>query len=192
MIGSEIINIIGLGNPGKKYTKSRHNAGAMVVSELSARFNIPINIQNVSSIVGKGSIGEMTISLILPKTYMNDSGSAVIEFMDDQAKGNNNLLIVYDDKDLPLGKIRLRPNGSAGGHNGVRSIIDALGTEEFPRLRIGIGSSVGKQDEDVINYVLGRFDTDEEEILASTLVKAGDCIEMYIKSGIEKAMNKFN
>lgn len=192
MIRGEIINIIGLRNPGNKYSESRHNAGAMVVSKLSTRFNIPINVQNVSSIVGKGSIEEMAINLILPKTYMNDSGSAVIEFMDREATGNNNILIVYDDKDLPLGKIRLRPNGSAGGHNGVKSIIDVLGTEEFPRLRIGIGNSLGRQHKDVIDYVLGRFTKEEQELLEQTLTIAVDCIEVYIKLGIEKAMNQFN
>ena len=192
MIRGEIINIIGLRNPGNKYSESRHNAGAMVVSKLSTRFNIPINVQNVSSIVGKGSIEEMAINLILPKTYMNDSGSAVIEFMDREATGNNNILIVYDDKDLPLGKIRLRPNGSAGGHNGVKSIIDVLGTEEFPRLRIGIGNSLGRQHKDVIDYVLGRFTKEEQELLEQTLTIAVDCIEAYIKLGIEKAMNQFN
>ena len=146
----------------------------------------------MSSIVGKGSIEEMAINLILPKTYMNDSGSAVIEFMDREATGNNNILIVYDDKDLPLGKIRLRPNGSAGGHNGVKSIIDVLGTEEFPRLRIGIGNSLGRQHKDVIDYVLGRFTKEEQELLEQTLTIAVDCIEVYIKLGIEKAMNQFN
>ena len=180
--------IVGLGNPGSKYAKTKHNIGFWMVDKLANDYAVDFKLGKGNYMYSKHN----DITFLKPLTYMNDSGSAVIEFMDDQAKGNNNLLIVYDDKDLPLGKIRLRPNGSAGGHNGVRSIIDALGTEEFPRLRIGIGSSVGKQDEDVINYVLGRFDTDEEEILASTLVKAGDCIEMYIKSGIEKAMNKFN
>lgn len=164
----------------------------MVVSKLSTRFNIPINVQNASSIVGKGSIGEVAINLILPKTYMNESGNAVIKFVDEKAKENNNLLIVYDDKDLPLGKIRLRPNGSAGGHNGVKSIIDVLGTEEFPRLRIGIGKSQGRRHKDVIDYVLGRFGTEEQEILQRTLTIAVDCIETYIQLGIEKAMNQFN
>jgi PTH1 family peptidyl-tRNA hydrolase len=192
LIRSEIINIVGLRNPGDKYTESRHNAGAMVVSKLSTRFNIPINVQNASSIVGKGSIGEVAINLILPKTYMNESGNAVIKFVDEKAKENNNLLIVYDDKDLPLGKIRLRPNGSAGGHNGVKSIIDVLGTEEFPRLRIGIGKSQGRRHKDVIDYVLGRFGTEEQEILQRTLTIAVDCIETYIQLGIEKAMNQFN
>ena len=159
---------------------------------LSSRHNISIDKKKKASIVGHGSIGDEPIDLVLPTTYMNESGKSVLDFVTRKSKNINKLLIVYDDKDLPLGKIRLRPNGSAGGHNGVRSIIDSLGTEEFPRLRVGIGDPQTREHDDVIDYVLGSFSNAEKEILNGALAKAADCIEAYINFGVEEAMNRFN
>ena len=164
----------------------------MVIDMLSSRHNIIIDKKKKSSIVGHGAIGDVPIDLVLPTTYMNESGKSVLEFATRGSQDINKLLIVYDDKDLPLGKIRLRPNGSAGGHNGVRSIINSLGTEEFPRLRVGIGDPQTREHDDVIDYVLGRFSNAEKEFLDYVLATAADCIEAYINLGIEEAMNKFN
>jgi len=164
----------------------------MVVDILSSRHNISIDKKKKASIVGHGSIGDVPIDLVLPTTYMNESGKSVLDFVARKSQNINSLLIVYDDKDLPLGKIRLRPNGSAGGHNGVRSIIDSLGTEEFPRLRVGIGDPQTREHDDVIDYVLGSFSNAEQEILHGALAKAADCIEAYINLGVEEAMNRFN
>tara|TARA_B100000029_G_scaffold506110_1_gene588218 strand:- start:282 stop:776 length:495 start_codon:yes stop_codon:yes gene_type:complete len=164
----------------------------MVVDILSSRHNISIDKKKKASIVGHGSIGDAPIDLVLPTTYMNESGKSVLDFVARKSQNINELLIVYDDKDLPLGKIRLRPNGSAGGHNGVRSIINSLGTEQFPRLRVGIGDPQTREHDDVIDYVLGSFSNAEKEVLDGALEKAADCIEAYINLGVEEAMNRFN
>tara|TARA_Y100000590_G_scaffold468051_1_gene649166 strand:+ start:922 stop:1416 length:495 start_codon:yes stop_codon:yes gene_type:complete len=164
----------------------------MVINTLSSRHNIIIDTKKRSSIFGQGSIGDALIDLVLPTTYMNESGKSVLEFVPRKSQNINQLLVVYDDKDLPLGKIRLRPNGSAGGHNGVRSIINSLGTEEFPRLRVGIGDPQTREHDEVIDYVLGSFSNEEKQVLDGVLANAADCIEAYINLGIEEAMNQFN
>ncbi len=183
--------IFGLRNPTARYANTRHNAGAMAVQLLARRHNIEFQQRSNGTVVGRGQLSERDVRLILPGTYMNVSGDAVGPMVRRFGKRLDSVLIVIDEMDLPLGTIRLRPYGSAGGHNGMRSIINALGTQDFPRLRIGVGRPVDAGS-DTIRHVLSGFRPDEKKALDAGLDRAADCMELLIRDGIDEAMNEFN
>jgi PTH1 family peptidyl-tRNA hydrolase len=181
--------IVGLGNPGPEYAGTRHNVGFMVVELLSQRHRIPIKTAQHGARVGVGVIGDEHVALVKPLTFMNLSGRAVAPLMNRHGLAPGDLLVIYDDADLPVGKIRLRARGSAGGHGGLKSIIGALGSSEFPRVRIGIGRSSGG---DMIEHVLTRFGPQEREPIGRAIERAADAVEYMLAHGTEAAMNRFN
>ncbi len=181
--------VVGLGNPGPEYANTRHNMGFMVVDRLSRRHRIPMKSSQHGARVGAGEIKGEPVALAKPLTFMNVSGRAVAPLLQKYSLQPANLVVVYDDVDLPLGKIRLRARGSAGGHNGIKSIIASLGTMEFPRVRIGIGRS-GKAD--MIDHVLSGFKPHEREEIDLALERAADAVEDILVRGIEPAMNTYN
>ncbi|MBO8159780.1 aminoacyl-tRNA hydrolase [Thermosyntropha sp.] len=180
--------IAGLGNPGAKYKNTRHNVGFMVVDELAARFGVEKEECKYDGIIGHIRIGDEKVLLLKPLTYMNLSGRAVAPLVRFYKLELKDLLVIYDDMDLPLGSLRIRTKGSAGGHKGVSSIIESLNSREFPRIRLGIG----RPESDTIDWVLGKFTLEEEPIIRETVEKAADAAECWVLEGIEKAMNKYN
>ncbi|PLS68732.1 MAG: aminoacyl-tRNA hydrolase [Cyanobacteria bacterium M5B4] len=180
--------IVGLGNPGPKYDRTRHNVGFMAVDHLSLIEKISLSPHKKF----QGDFGEGgQLRLLKPSTFMNLSGQSVGAVVNWYKLAPEDVMVIYDDLDLPLGKIRLRKSGSAGGHNGMRSIISHLHTQDFPRLRIGIGTSDRAQQE-TVDYVLGKFTPQESAILLSVLDLVGKCLQMVQKEGIDKAMSIFN
>lgn len=182
--------IVGLGNPGPRYHHTRHNVGFAVVAELGRSHGVRA-VSRGAAIVGEGTIAGQRVALAEPTTMMNDSGRAVAQLR----KRHNvwtpsDLLIVYDELDLPLGTVRVRSSGSAGGHNGMKSIIQAIGGQDFPRVRVGIGRPPPGQDP--VEYVLGRFKPDERPIIDEAISTAADAIESWLENGIEETMNRFN
>jgi len=182
--------IIGLGNPGRRYRGTRHNVGGEVVSHLARRLGIALREEAGFSAVGRGSIGGTRVLLARPQTFVNVSGAAVLELCRRHRVAPRDIIVVADDLDLPLGRIRLRRGGSAGGHNGLKSIIDALGTTEFPRLRVGIGRP--PEGVDPADYVLARFRPEEQPVVAEALERAAQALEAAVTEGIAAAMNRFN
>jgi peptidyl-tRNA hydrolase, PTH1 family len=181
--------IVGLGNPGEKYRGTRHNIGFAVLEELARRANVRFDSSPANALVAKVRDQEPRL-LIKPLTFMNESGQAVGELARYFKVDAADLLIVVDEVDLPLAKLRARARGSAGGHNGLKSIIDHLGSE-FPRLRVGVGRGGASRDE-LANHVLARFDKSEAEEVARMTARAADAAEVFITSGIEAVMNQFN
>jgi len=182
--------IVGLGNPGRRYRQTRHNVGWEVISRLARRARIAVDDEDGFSEVGRGSIGGTRVILARPQTYVNVSGEAVRDLRRRHRLRPQDILVVIDDLDLPLGRLRLRASGSAGGHNGLKSIIEALGTTEFPRLRVGIGRP--PEGVDPADHVLTRFTSDERAVVDAALDRAAEAIETAITEGIETAMNRFN
>ncbi len=182
--------VVGLGNPGFRYRKTRHNIGFMVLDKLAGQYRIRIRKRLFNSLCGKGRIAGQEALLAKPLTYMNLSGRAISEIMAKEHLDSKDLLIIMDDIDLDLGTIRLRPRGSSGGHKGLVSIITELGEENFPRLRIGIGPK--KSDGPLSDYVLTPFKRSEREALEESIEKGVLAIEAWIEHGPDKAMSKFN
>ena len=184
--------IVGLGNPGTKYAQTRHNVGFDLLDILAKRWQIGFSDRKqFQGIYGEGfGSHNAKIRLLKPQTFMNLSGQSVRSTIDWFKLAPESVLVVYDDLDLPLGKIRLRLSGSAGGHNGMKSMISHLGTQNFPRVRIGIGKSCGEKD--TIAHVLGKFSTTEVPIVSDVIYLVNDAIEMSLKQGIEKAMSLYN
>lgn len=182
--------IVGLGNPGPEYAETRHNSGFMVVAELARRQGVCPSRLLQQALVGEGRIGNFRVVLAQPQTYMNRSGVAVAGLRRFFRVELQELLVVYDDLDLPLGKIRLRLQGGSGGHRGMRSIIEALGSEDFPRLKVGIGRPQEKRE--VVAYVLSRFSAAEEGIVSQVIAAAAEGIERWIREGPEAAMQWIN
>lgn len=182
--------IVGLGNPGPRYHHNRHNVGFMVVDALADTANIPIRRVEFRALVGKGEYADERVILAKPQTFMNNSGQAVGALVRFYKILIENLLVVHDDLDLPYGTLRLRPRGGAGGQRGMGSIMAKLNTQDFARLRVGIGRPSGRMDPS--DYVLHDFDPPEEEILPEVLASAVDAIRMFLKDGIERAMSECN
>ena len=182
--------IVGLGNPGPKYHNNRHNVGFMVADALADAANIPIRRFESRALIGKGDFAGERLILAKPQTYMNNSGQAVSALINFYKIPEDKLLVIHDDLDLPFGTLRMRPQGGAGGQRGLGSIMAKLNTQDFARLRIGIGRPPGRMDPS--DYVLHDFDPPEEEILPEVLDTAVKAIRMFIEYGIEQAMNKFN
>lgn len=186
--------IVGLGNPGTKYDQTRHNIGFVAIDALARTWQINLSEnRKFQGIFGEGRAVSDKMRLLKPTTFMNLSGQSIRAVMDWYKLPAEAVLVVYDDMDLPLGKIRLRQSGSAGGHNGMKSAIAHLGSQNFPRLRIGIGApKKGEPDKQVISHVLGRFSSSEERILPEVLSLIRDAVDMSLKQGIPKAMSLYN
>lgn len=161
--------IAGLGNPGKEYERTRHNAGFQCIDYLSALYRIPVLKAKFKSLTGEGIIQGKKVILVKPQTYMNNSGEAIKAVVDFYKVETNSLVVIYDDADLERGVIRIRPKGSSGTHNGMKSIIYHLQTDEFPRFRIGIGKPLENQD--LVSYVLGKCNQDEQRIMNEAIEK---------------------
>lgn len=186
--------VVGLGNPGRQYAGSRHNIGFAVLEALAEKGGVFFRSKwRLSAEVAELAVGETgKVVLAKPRTFMNRSGSAVGALLKWLKLAPQQLLVVVDDADLPLGQIRLRSAGGSGGHNGLRSIIEALGgAEDFARLRVGIGRS-GGPGEDLTGHVLGRFAPQERELVAQTLATAVDAVDCCLREGLTEAMNQFN
>ncbi len=182
--------IVGLGNPGNKYEKTRHNIGFMFTDELVKKNNFNFTLdKKLQTKIASGIINNEKVYIIQPQTYMNLSGEAVRAVCKYYGIDVNDILVIYDDLDLPVGKVRIRPNGSSGGHRGMQNIIDMLQTKEIHRIRIGID---GCDKDKVIDYVLGRFNKEEEIEISLIISKADLMIESYLKESFENFMNRYN
>jgi len=180
-------SIVGLGNPGADYSGTRHNVGFEVVDELARRWQV--NLRKWKSIADVAVVPDHDVVLVEPKTYMNDSGRAVSAVMAFYKIDPADVLIVVDEVQLPLGKLRLRPSGSAGAHNGLKSVIEHVG-REFPRLRIGVDR--GHPDWDLSDRVLSKFPRSEREIVDRAIARAADAVDTFVTDGLHVAMNRFN
>jgi peptidyl-tRNA hydrolase, PTH1 family len=181
--------IVGLGNPGARYAHSRHNVGFLVVERLIRGQPFNWNRKRFNAELAEGNIGDHRVMVVKPQTFMNLSGDAVGKLFAFYKIDPSDLLVVYDDLDLPLGTMRLRPKGGAGGHHGMESIISRVGTSDFPRLRVGIGRPDPNAD---IEHVLSNFEGDERVLMDETFARAVEAIEMWVSEGLEKAMNHYN
>ena len=184
--------IVGLGNPGAEYARTRHNAGFLVVEEVAARASAHWNLETkFDARVAKADRDGRRILFAEPQTFMNASGEAVGALVSFYRVTPSRLLVIADDADLPLGEIRLRAKGSSGGHHGLESIEQHVGSREFARLKVGIGRTKDGRRE-ITNYVLGKFSSEEKLLLEKVLQRASDQAECWVADGIEKAMNRFN
>jgi PTH1 family peptidyl-tRNA hydrolase len=185
--------LVGLGNPGARYARSRHNIGFMILERLARAHALKFTRQRFQAEIAEGSIKNARVLLARPQTFMNLSGHAVVKLVRFYRVALTDLLVVYDDLDLPLGKLRLRSRGSAGGHHGMESIIAQLGTTDFPRLRVGIGRPNADTTADAtVDYVLGAFSETELVALEETFARAIHAIEVWLDEGIDVAMRRFN
>jgi PTH1 family peptidyl-tRNA hydrolase len=188
--------IVGLGNPGKTYAHNRHNAGFRCLNYFARLHSIRFDHRQCRAKVGTGKVKSEKLLLAKPRTFVNLSGDPVACLVHKHEVTLDDLLVIYDDLDLPLGKIRLRQSGSSGGHKGMNSIISALGSEAFPRIRVGIGRpQVEEQslsEDAIVNYVLSDFSRQEEAIIKSVIAKVAEAINYFLTQGIEAAMSKFN
>lgn len=182
--------VVGLGNPGKEYENTRHNMGFKVLNKLSEKYNIPITKSKFNGKYGTGIIENEKVILLEPQTYMNLSGEAIKPMLDFYKVAPSKLLVIYDDIDVEPGKIKIRMKGGPGTHNGMKSVVKELGTEEFPRVRVGIGQPIIKLA--MIDYVIGYVPEEELKILNEGIDKAEQAVEEILKSGLNYAMNKFN
>ena len=181
--------IVGLGNPGKKYENTRHNMGFIAVDLLAEKYGIKVDKIKFKALVGEGRIAGQKVLLVKPQTYMNLSGQSVMEVMNFYKEDIENLIVIYDDIDIPTGTIRLRKKGSAGTHNGMRNIVYLLQEDGFPRIRVGIGS---ESKVDLIHYVTSGVTKKEKDLLEDALTRAADAAACIVEKGIETAMNEYN
>ncbi len=183
--------IAGLGNPGRDYVNTRHNIGFEAVCAIASKYGIKFNKNKFCAEVGEGRIGGERVILLKPQTFMNLSGESIRPARDFYKVSDENIIIIYDDISLPLGKLRIREKGSAGGHNGMKSIIYQLGSDVFPRIKIGVGAPQN-EGYDLADYVLGHFSKEEVKILTETVIRAADAVECIITDSAQMAMSKFN
>ena len=182
--------IVGLGNPEKEYSNTRHNMGFNVINKIAKDCDIRISQSKFNGLYTVEHINGEKVILLKPQTYMNASGESIIEFKNFYKIPNKNIIVIYDDIDLEPGTIRIRKKGGAGTHNGMKSVIQELGITDFTRIRVGIGQPEFKSD--MINYVIGKVPEEEQKILQEGTQKAAEAVEEIIKNGIDIAMNKFN
>ncbi|WP_125154114.1 aminoacyl-tRNA hydrolase [Clostridium rectalis] len=180
--------LVGLGNPGREYEKTRHNVGFDCIDSIAGKYNILLNRIKFKGVYGEGNINGEKVILLKPQTYMNLSGESLREIVQFYKIPSNDIIVIYDDVDLEVGRLRIRTKGSSGGHNGIKSIIANLGTDEFIRARIGIG----KAERDMVSHVLGKFIPEDREKLNQCFEVVRKSVEIIIKETPEKAMNKFN
>ncbi len=181
--------IVGLGNPGTRYADNRHNVGFMIVEQFADSNSLDFRRKKFNARIAEGAIHDTRVLIAKPQTFMNASGEAVSKLFKYYKVAPHDLLVIYDDLDLPLGKIRLRADGSSGGHHGMESIIARIGTSDFPRLRIGIGRPNSDAD---VDHVLGNFDKQERTTIDDTIVRATKAIETWLEKDITFTMNQFN
>ncbi len=182
--------IVGLGNPGKDYEMTRHNVGFRVIDKLADEYNIDVREKKHKGLIGKGVVDGNKVVLVKPQTYMNLSGECVREVMDYYKEEPENVIVVYDDISLDVAKLRVRPKGSAGGHNGIKSLIAHLGTDVFPRVKFGVGDK--PKGRDLADYVLGHFSKEENIEIEDRLKTACDAIVCIMNEDCASAMNKYN
>lgn len=181
--------IVGLGNPGKQYENTKHNIGFITLDYIADKYDIELNKTKFKGLYGEGRIAGEKVILLKPQTYMNLSGESVRDIMNFYKLSPEKLMVIYDDVDLDMGKVRIRKKGSAGSHNGMKSIIYQLANSDFPRFRIGIG---GERKGDLARYVLAGFSKESLNIMEEAVVLTAEAVEETIRFGIDKAMNKFN
>jgi PTH1 family peptidyl-tRNA hydrolase len=182
--------IAGLGNPGKEYENTRHNVGFLTVDKIAENVGVKISKKGFQSLYNLGEFENNKVLLLKPQTYMNNSGNALREAKDFYKIDMDKIIVVHDEMDLPLGRIKLKKDGGSAGHNGIKSIIANIGSDDFSRVRIGVGKPYDKNN--VIKHVLSVFSKEERQKLPEVIESARDCVFEIIISGIEKAMNKFN
>lgn len=183
--------IVGLGNPGDKYARTRHNVGFDVVGILAEKENIPVKKIKCHALVGEGVIDGEKVVLALPQTYMNLSGQAVVDLMNWYKVSPEDVLIIVDDIDLPMGQVRIRPHGGAGTHNGLRNIVYLTGSDRFPRIRVGVGQK--PEGWDLADWVLSKYQTEEDrKVMFDAYLYAADAAKAVVTKGVDKAMNLFN
>ena len=183
--------LVCLGNPGDQYENTRHNVGFMVADELGERLRVPIQKLKYKALTNTVTLGGQKVLVMKPVTYMNLSGEAVRQAADFYKVAPDHVLVVSDDTSLAVGKLRIRKGGSAGGHNGLKSIIQHLGTDQFPRLRLGVGEKP-HPDYDLADWVLGKFQGEDKKQVDAAVKKAADAIECILSQGLDKGMNQFN
>ncbi|TFH35950.1 MAG: aminoacyl-tRNA hydrolase [Dehalococcoidia bacterium] len=189
--------IVGLGNPGPAYARTRHNVGFRCVDHFAGMKGIRFARTACNARLAELQKGGTHVVLAKPRTFMNLSGQSAIGLVHSLGIPPERLLVVYDDVDLPLGRLRVRSSGGSGGHNGVRSITAALNTDRFPRVRVGIGrpaesNTVAWTEDSLIDYVLGRFSPEEEAVIQDSILKVGEVLDCIVTDGVEAAMNRFN
>jgi peptidyl-tRNA hydrolase, PTH1 family len=182
--------IIGLGNPGSKYENTRHNVGFDTIDYISGQFGIKVSKSKHKALIGDGNIHGEKVILVKPQTYMNLSGESVRELVEWYKVPMNNIILIYDDIDLAMGSIRVRPKGSSGTHNGMKSVIYQVQSDDFPRVRIGIGRP--PEGWDLADYVLSKFNSEDRKIINESVKGAAEAVAAIIKTGVETAMNKYN
>ncbi|HZK33010.1 MAG TPA: aminoacyl-tRNA hydrolase [Tissierellaceae bacterium] len=182
--------VVGLGNPGKDYANTRHNVGFDTIDLLGERNNIKLNKIKFKSVYGEGFINEEKVILVKPQTYMNNSGESLRDIYNFYKLPIENIIVIVDDVDLEFAQVRIRGRGSAGSHNGLKSIIYLLKRDDFPRIKIGIGKK--RIGQDLASFVLSRFSKDQREVIEESILIGAEAAETIIKNGIEDAMNQFN
>ncbi len=182
--------IVGLGNPGTRFNGTKHNIGFEVIERLAYDHNIKVDRKKHQSFVGQGIIKGEKVILMKPQTYMNASGQAVADVLNFYKEDSDSIIVVYDDTSLEIGRLRIRERGSAGGHNGIKNLIAHLKTQEFDRVKVGVGEKPPGWD--LADYVLSRFDDGEMKLMKDAVKQAADAIVMMVDEGTQKAMNQFN
>ncbi len=182
--------IVGLGNPGRRYLKTRHNVGFAVLDALAGRLGADFTAEKYRGVIARARCGEHDLLLLKPQTYMNNSGQSVARAARYQVRDLSDLLVVSDDVHLPVGRLRLRRCGSAGGQKGLKSVIQYLGTEEFARLRLGVGAAADPGE--LTGHVLGKFGRDELPVVEEMISRAVDAVVRFVEVGVAAAMNEFN
>lgn len=182
--------VVGLGNPGKQYDKTRHNVGFDVIDILAEEYGISVSKIKHKALIGEGRVGSEKVLLVKPQTYMNLSGETLIDIYNYYKVDMENIIVIYDDIDLDVGKIRIRKKGSGGTHNGMRSITKCLGSTDFPRVRVGV--SKPRPGQDLADFVLSRFRKEEADDVQLGLEKAAKSVDVMIRENIDLAMNKYN
>lgn len=182
--------IAGLGNPEPEYFRTRHNMGFDVVNQIAEENDIKINRTKFEALYGTGNIQGEKVIVVKPQTYMNLSGKSIVKFIDFYKIPLENIIVIFDDMDIEKGIIKIRKKGGPGTHNGMKSVVNSLGSEDFARVRVGIGRP--KQEEDIINYVIDKITDDEYELIKKGIEKATKAVEEILKSDIDMAMNKYN
>lgn len=182
--------IVGLGNPGREYSQSRHNVGFTCINHLSRRWNIDLSERRRYAVFGQGEVAGEAVVLAKPRVFMNLSGHAIAYLISRFSVQSEDLLVIYDDMDLPLGGMRLRTNGGSAGHRGVESIISIVESRAFSRVRVGIGKPLDNIDP--VDYVLGAFLHEERKVMRETTLRVGEALECMLRDGVNTAMNRFN
>lgn len=182
--------IIGLGNPEEEYSRTRHNMGFDTINKIAEKYNIKINKNKFNSLYGSGEIEGEKVILLKPQTYMNLSGTAIRETMNFYKLSSKDIIVIYDDLDIDPGAIKIRKKGGPGTHNGMKSVVHEIGTEDFARIRIGIGMPQYKND--LLNFILTKIPDEEYKVLETAIQKAAEAIGEIIKKGIDSAMNQYN